>query len=258
MRNAFGILERAFSGRIDGLKMELSLIMSIKELLEGELSTAQLQKDMLTRDLTTVSEQHEALKTAYDSLSYEAARLQSQNSNIEAQNQSKELLERANESNARLLMEYQEAQRTIMELQKWPILATEAENRLSTAMTEKTRAETTTAAAKEEVAHYKKLTETLKQKLRDLGANGGGDSKEFLDSFEEVMKEEMMTMKAAFESKLRLAREEADATSKKHQQEIIRMNAASPYAALARSGGAASATNLSNGIAGGAFGNTRK
>ena len=48
------------------------------------------------------------------------------------------------------------------------------------------------------------------------------------------MQEEMMTMKAAFESKLRLAKEEADANSRKHQQEILRMTAASPYAALAR------------------------
>lgn len=32
--------------------------------------------------------------------------------------------------------------------------------------------------------------------------------------YAQVMKEEMMTMKAAFETKLRLAREEADQTSK--------------------------------------------
>ena len=49
-----------------------------------------------------------------------------------------------------------------------------------------------------------------------------------------VMQEEMMTMKTAFEAKLRLAKEEAEASSRKHQQEILRMSAASPYAALAR------------------------
>ena len=49
-----------------------------------------------------------------------------------------------------------------------------------------------------------------------------------------VMQEEMMTMKNAFEAKLRLAKEEAEASSRKHQQEILRMSAASPYAALAR------------------------
>jgi hypothetical protein len=48
------------------------------------------------------------------------------------------------------------------------------------------------------------------------------------------MQEEMMTMKTAFEAKLRLAKEEAEASSRKHQQEILRMSAASPYAALAR------------------------
>jgi hypothetical protein len=49
-----------------------------------------------------------------------------------------------------------------------------------------------------------------------------------------VMQEEMMTMKTAFEAKLRLAKEEAEASSRKHQQEILRMSAVSPYAALAR------------------------
>lgn len=43
-----------------------------------------------------------------------------------------------------------------------------------------------------------------------------------------------MTMKTAFEAKLRLAKEEAEASSRKHQQEILRMSAVSPYAALAR------------------------
>jgi hypothetical protein len=241
VRNAFGLLEKAFASRVQGLQAELSLITSLKDLLEGELGSANLQRDILQHDLVTVSEQHDALKGAYDSLSYEAARQQQnggQGGSAEQLKESQLLLERANESHVRLLTEFQEAQRTVLELQKWPAIANDAENRLVTANTAKDRAETAALSAKEEVAHYKKLTETLKQKLRDLGAAGGGD-KEFLDSFEEVMKEEMMTMKAAFESKLRLAREEADATSKKHQQEIVRMNATSPYAALARSGAAA-------------------
>lgn len=40
-------------------------------------------------------------------------------------------------------------------------------------------------SAKEETAHYKKLTETLKQKLRGL-SDQSGDNQAFLDTFEEV------------------------------------------------------------------------
>ena len=62
----------------------------------------------------------------------------------------------------------------------------------------------------------------------------------------------MMTMKAAFETKLRLAREEADASSRKHQQEIIRMHATSPYlAASAAAARAAAGGGSGSGIGGG-------
>ena len=62
----------------------------------------------------------------------------------------------------------------------------------------------------EELSSYKVLCEKLKQKIRDMS---GKDSKtqDFLDSFEEVMRDEMMTMKLAFETKLKQAKEEADA-----------------------------------------------
>ena len=55
----------------------------------------------------------------------------------------------------------------------------------------------------EELASYKKLAETLKAKMRDMG----GKDASFVDSFEEVMKDEMMAMKWAFEAKLRVAKE---------------------------------------------------
>jgi DNA repair exonuclease SbcCD ATPase subunit len=207
---------------------------SVKDLLDGELSTANLQKDILQRDLVTVQEQHEALKAAYDALSYETARQVShtQSHNAELETQSKQL-QTANDTNKVLLDELKFAQDNLKSLDKWPAALAALEEKLTVAVQDKTRAETTAVSAKEEVGHYKKLTETLKQKLRELGG-GTADSKEFLDSFEEVMKEEMMTMKAAFETKLRMAREEADATSKRHQQEITRMHNTSPYAALNR------------------------
>jgi hypothetical protein len=75
----------------------------------------------------------------------------------------------------------------------------------------------------EELESYKKLAETLKAKMRDMG----GKDTSFFDSFEEVMKDEMMAMKWAFEAKLRVAKEKADAMSLKHQQEINKLREAS-------------------------------
>ena len=68
----------------------------------------------------------------------------------------------------------------------------------------------------------------MQAKIRDMGA-GSKESRDFLDTFEEVMRDEMSAMKSAFELKLRLAREEADASTRRHQQEIARMQTASPY-----------------------------
>lgn len=71
----------------------------------------------------------------------------------------------------------------------------------------------------EELASYKTLAETLKAKMRDMG----GKDAAFFDSFEEVMRDEMAAMKWAFEAKLRVAKEKADAMSVKHQQEMQKL-----------------------------------
>jgi paraquat-inducible protein B len=261
-RAALDALSKAVVYRLDGVKMELSLMTSIKDLLEGELSTSTLQKDMLQRDLGTVTEQHEALKAAYDALSYETAHQQSKASSSSSSEavvaELREQLERANGTKTQLEADLLNAQRHMHELEKWPAIVNTVEMKLNTALQEASKANVAAQAAKEEAGHYKKLTETLKQKLRDLGANGGGDNKEFLDSFEEVMKEEMMTMKNAFETKLRIAREEADNISKKHQQEIVRMQNTSPYntalnrhaVAAAGGGGVSSAVPALGGLGG--------
>ena len=64
------------------------------------------------------------------------------------------------------------------------------------------------------------MTEELKKKLRELGGKSGADAKDFLDSFEEVMKEEMMTMKTAFETRLKVAKAESDEVARRHANEI--------------------------------------
>lgn len=76
------------------------------------------------------------------------------------------------------------------------------------------------AMLEQELQEYKDLTEKLKQKVRDITPL---DKRELLDSFEEVMQDEMMTMKSAFENKLRLAKGELEVLSKKHQHDIQRL-----------------------------------
>jgi len=75
----------------------------------------------------------------------------------------------------------------------------------------------------EELNCCRSLNAQLKQKIRDISGRSSNDSKEFLDTFEEVMKDEMMAMKYAFETKLKFAKDAADLLSKKHQELISRM-----------------------------------
>jgi chromosome segregation ATPase len=61
------------------------------------------------------------------------------------------------------------------------------------------------------------LTETIKKMTNQASKN------DFADTFEEVMREEMMAMKGAFEAKLKIARQQTEAMSRKRQSEISRI-----------------------------------
>jgi chromosome segregation ATPase len=61
------------------------------------------------------------------------------------------------------------------------------------------------------------LMDTIKKMTNQASKN------DFADTFEEVMREEMMAMKMAFETKLKIAREQTEAMSKKRQSEISRI-----------------------------------
>lgn len=81
-----------------------------------------------------------------------------------------------------------------------------------------------------EARNLERLVETYKQQLREAPTK---DGRQFGDSFQEVMQDEMMTMKMAFEAKLRAARDEVEAVSRKHQGEIQRIQAKSAATAPA-------------------------
>jgi hypothetical protein len=59
------------------------------------------------------------------------------------------------------------------------------------------------------------------RKLKKLSSQD--TSRDFAETFEEVMREEMMAMKTAFEAKLKLAVEERDTATRRHQTELLKL-----------------------------------
>ena len=234
MRNAFFGLECALNTRIESFRNEIALLLSVKEMLEGELSSVNLQRDMLHTDHNTLSSEHEALKIAYHELSYETASgnkaKSEKESSINLQNQLKD----ANNTIEQLQNELYLQKRQIIDLEKLPLQIMKLEQAMAIITEEKGKCESTIVGQNEEIKQYQKLTDTLKDKIKEMGLrnNTGTETKDFLDTFEEVMRDEMLTMKNAFEAKLKAAKEMAEATSKRHQQEILRIHSGTPYSKL--------------------------
>lgn len=165
------------------------------------MSSVALQNSLLNSDHNTLSLEHEALKAAYHELSCESAAAES--------NRLKELKKSASlqpqqDTDLSLQGQLNDAKATIEQLQQQVydnarkladfdtlcLKVTDLEARLWVATEERVKAGTTVLGLTEEVAQYKKLTDTLKDKIRSLGSAKGGPAgdatREFLDSFEEV------------------------------------------------------------------------
>jgi len=191
IKNGFSVLEAAVVKRCDCLKAELHLIMSIKDMLEGEVGSINLQKDLIQKDLLTVTEQHDALKAAYHALSYENAHhlqapVEKSSDHIDTINELQLKLEESEESNRQLKSKLVTSEKKLIELEKWPGVVNTIEERMNILLNERANLESIANNAKEEVKHYKKLTETLKDKMKKM-SNNSSDTKQFLDSFEEGM-----------------------------------------------------------------------
>jgi hypothetical protein len=247
---------------------EISLLLSVKEMFENEISTANLQRELLVKDFTTLQEEHDALKAAYHSLSYETATAATAHAKAKAMDHSSlEALEKANAKVTELIQKLelstnqsQEQRQKIIylenelnnmklstnsakSLENYAILVSELEGKIRALEIEKLKLENLRDTQAMENKQYQTMIDKLKDKIRDLSmkssssaaGKSGGNNNEFFDTFEEVMKEEMMTMKMAFEAKLKAAKDEADALSKKHQQEIQRIQtSSSPFNSLKR------------------------
>lgn len=106
------------------------------------------------------------------------------------------------------------------EIERLQKLLTDMETMMNERNREVSRYNSHISMLEQQLEEYKVLTDKLKNKIRDITPL---DKRELLDSFEEVMRDEMMTMKGAFESKLKLAKGEMEVLSKKHQQDILRL-----------------------------------
>lgn len=241
-RSVLAQLRSAVHSRLQGLQREVALLLQLKEGLEGDVASANLQRDMLQADFVAVQEQHDALKAAYHSQSYELATRGSgsaQQSHADA-----EELRRLNQEVATLRdtvrtlensLQLQKLQ--LRTLEQWPALVADLEAKVDSAAREKLRLEYQLTSAQSELTETQKLVASLRDKVRDLcSAQAGSTNSQannWSDTYEEVMQEELQAMKVAFESKLRAARDEADALARRHQQEIARLQQHSQHSSFA-------------------------
>lgn len=231
------------------MSTQISTLHSIKEVLEDEVKTYIFNLDLLNQDLGSVASEHEALKGilkcnklyywfnlfiiiyagAYHALESEFM--------IARQNKGKgdatmgDKLDAANELLEQLQAELAAMTRRSMELEKLPQIIAECEGRLRESEEVRYRIDSKNNEMITEIKNLKKSNEKLIQKIRDMSGKNN-DAKDFLDSFEEVMRDEMLAMKEAFEAKLKAAKDEQLAASRRHQDEISRVQATSPLASL--------------------------
>lgn len=226
MQRALAVLDEGLASRESSLREELVSINSVKESLEGENQSLALNMDLLNKDLLTSQGELEAMRTSYHQLHSETIGKEGAGARAEKE------LKAANDKIVELQTELVNAARRTLELERLPLQLEQEQNRARSFEEQTIKVQGALSGKEEECKQYQQLNEALKSKLRDMSGKDAS-SREFLDSFEEVLQDELMAMKSAFESKLKHKSEEADALSSRHRQEIQRLSAnASPYTRL--------------------------
>jgi chromosome segregation ATPase len=177
------------------------------QLLESELQSARLEKQMLSDDYNAVCGNLNTLNTAFSEMQTELIQLKVK------LDTAKETQKRSESSDLKLLT-------ANCELRALRDARSDLEVQVEDLRRDKNKLDAQVAVQAKEIEQYKAMVDRMKQKIRDLTPT---DKREFLDSFEEVMREEMATMREAFEHKLRTAKGEVEALSKKHQQDLARI-----------------------------------
>lgn len=159
------------------------------------------------------------MKAAYHSLSYETATVGlKKNDTKDKENEIENLksqIRNISEENSRL--------KSDLNTMNYQDLILEMEKKLNDTIQVKLNLEKSYKDLQDDLNYYKKQYDKLKNNFKDLGSSTNLTEKNFLDSFEEVMKDEMMNMKYAFEKKLKDAKDSSEELRKKHQIEIIRL-----------------------------------
>ena len=216
--------------RLDELCDEINVLSAQNEQLETQIGTYSLERDMLSKDMEQLTFLNNALRKEKLGLENDCSK-----KHIDTNDELAKEVEELREKNRKLQTELTSSKVQInhLQLSKDQIASLEAtiiSNQFD-AETTRNRFENKIAGLQEENSTLKRLTEQLKGKIRDLGSRSGADAKDFLDSFEEVMQEEMMAMKAGFESKLKVAKAESDELARRHANEIKSLSlTASPSA----------------------------
>jgi hypothetical protein len=224
MKNALKLLDESITTREACLREEVVSMNTVKELLEGENSSLQVNMDMVNKDMMTIQSELEAMRVSYHTLHSETIGKEGAGARADKE------LKIANDKIIELQTELVNAARKTLELERLPPQLEQEETKRRKAEEDKITAESTLTELREELKQYKHLNESLKEKMREIAGAKDASSKDFLDSFEEVMQDEMLAMKGAFEAKLKCKTEEANAMSLRHRQEIQRLAAnASPY-----------------------------
>jgi hypothetical protein len=213
--SALRLLDEAHAARARQSREQMEAMTSVRDAIESELITQSTKSEILQRDLEGASQELDALKGAYASLELESAKRASVASASKDEKQRQEL---ADKTISNLSADLGKAHRRIFDLEKVVDSVADIEARLRLAEDAKFSTQGRLDQALQEVDGLTKLTESLKGRLRDLSSRP--TDREFLDSYEEVMRDEMLTMKSAFENKIRLVKEEAEAASKRHNEMI--------------------------------------
>ena len=176
MQNGFRTLDTAIGATFSGLISQLRLMTSMKDLLEGDLASLQLKMDMVMRDFDTLTADHEAITSAYNSSMndrYSPEKIKNlQNGRVTTTSSSmsdsekdliNELLREANDKVIELQTDLLMATRKALEADQLAAHVRELQEQLHAAESDKRTAESLGKSYQEEAASYK-VTSTLTQK----------------------------------------------------------------------------------------------
>jgi chromosome segregation ATPase len=182
---------------MQNMQKEINSIHVEKDKTEHELLSINLQKELLNKDFQKLSSDHLTLKNSYQSQVFQSAENEKRNK-ISSDMILEETVRKYELMNENII-------KRNIELEKLPEVIIELKQKNSSNNTEIARLNNEVKNIQEELLTYMKLTDNLKTKLKDLsGANKDEvetGRRDFLDTFEEVMKEEMQAMKGAFEGR---------------------------------------------------------